>query len=283
MILGTSTLNLQEKSGIYVGIKEHHMSSHVIVWDIETLPDLKGFAAANGHEGKSDDEIREALGDDFPKVIYHSILCIGALVAHRENGHWQVDALGAPHISERTEKELIAAFVNRIAELKPQLVTFAGSSFDLPILWYRAMVNRVAAPGLAARPYFYRYSEDAIDLCEALASFHPKCKGKLHELCRIMGLPGKPNGMGGSQVEQYFREGRLKEIAEYCESDVVNTYQLWLRYELFRGRLSEQEFQASEANLSEYLSLRESSKPHLAELITYQQSEIIIVAKQDAR
>jgi hypothetical protein len=55
--------------------------SSVIVWDIETVPDLKGFAAANGHDGKTDDDIRAAMGDKFPKHIYHSIICIGALVA----------------------------------------------------------------------------------------------------------------------------------------------------------------------------------------------------------
>ena len=70
--------------------------TNVIVWDIETVPDLKGFAAANGHEGKSDDEIRTAMGDRFPKHIYHSIICIGALVAHREDNRWFVGALGAP-------------------------------------------------------------------------------------------------------------------------------------------------------------------------------------------
>ena len=111
--------------------------SNVIVWDIETIPDLKGFAAANGHAGKSDDEVRAELGDKLPRHIYHSIICIGALVAHRqESGHWAVDALGAPHVGERSEKELIAAFVDRIGQLSPQLVTFNGSSFDLPVLRY---------------------------------------------------------------------------------------------------------------------------------------------------
>jgi hypothetical protein len=72
--------------------------SNIIVWDIETIPDLKGFAAANGHIGKSDDEVRTERGDMFPKHIYHSIICcIGALVAHREEGgRWNLDALGAP-------------------------------------------------------------------------------------------------------------------------------------------------------------------------------------------
>jgi predicted PolB exonuclease-like 3'-5' exonuclease len=108
------------------------MPTNVLVWDLETVPDIKGFAAANGHDGKSDEEIRAAIGDKFPKHLYHSIICIGALIAHYDDDHW--DSIGAPHVGERSEKELISAFVNRIAELNPQLVTFNGSSFDLPEL-----------------------------------------------------------------------------------------------------------------------------------------------------
>jgi 3'-5' exonuclease len=122
------------------------MGQSIIVWDIETVPDLRGFAAANGLIGKSDEEVREAIGEKFPKHVFHSIVCIGALVAHREAERWVVDALGAPHCGERSERELIAAFVGRVAELSPQLVTFNGNSFDLPVLRYRALVNRVAAP-----------------------------------------------------------------------------------------------------------------------------------------
>jgi len=79
------------------------MKQSVIVWDLETVPDLGGFAAANDLVGKSDVEIREAIGNT--KHIYHTIVCIGALVAHRESDHWAIDALGAPHVGERIEKQ----------------------------------------------------------------------------------------------------------------------------------------------------------------------------------
>jgi 3'-5' exonuclease len=178
-----------------------------------------------------------------------------------------VDALGAPHVGERSEKALIASFVDRIAELSPQLVTFNGSSFDLPVLRYRAMVHGVTAPGLCARPYFNRYTDDAVDLCDVLSSFSSQAKATLHELCRLMGLPGKPDGMTEAEVEKYYHDGHIREIAEYCESDVLNTYRVWLRYELFRGSLSDVQFQASEASLIEFVRVRGNTKPHLAGLM----------------
>jgi 3'-5' exonuclease len=178
-----TVVNGYSKQGI--SLSKAQEMPHVIVWDLETVPDLKGFAAANGHDGKTDDEIRAELGEKFPKHVYHSIICIGALIAHWENEHWVVDALGAPHVGERSERDLIAAFVDKVAHLKPQLVTFNGSSFDLPVVRYRAMVHKVPAAGLSARPYFHRYTDDSIDLCDVLSPFAPGAKAGLHELCRV--------------------------------------------------------------------------------------------------
>jgi 3'-5' exonuclease len=82
-----------------------------------------------------------------------------------------------------------------------------------------------------------------------------------------MGLPGKPESIDGSDVHKYFREGRIQEIADYCETDIVNTYRVWLRYELFRGRLSDVGFQASEASLAEFIKMRSDTKTHLVGMV----------------
>jgi 3'-5' exonuclease len=229
------------------------MGSSVMVWDLETVPDLEGFARSNNLTGKSSIEIQTAMGDDFPKLIYHSIVCIGALVAGRTANGYEVQVVGAPHVGQRTEKQLIESFVNKVGELSPQLVTFNGSGFDLPVLRYRAMVHGVFAPGMHNRAYYHRYTDDCVDLCDVLSSFSYGGKVKLDELSRIMGLPGKPGGMDGSQVEAYFNEGRIQEIASYCKSDVVNTYRLWLRHELFRGRLDRKQFEFSEENVVTFI------------------------------
>lgn len=192
---------------------------------------------------------RQALGEKFPKLFLHKIACIGALIAERRDGIWHVLSLGAPHMGERTEAEMLTAFCDRIAETRPRLITFNGSSFDLPVLRYRAMINRVSAPGLECRRYWYRYGDDALDLCDALACFEARGKVGLHDLCRALGFPGKPNDIDGGEVERYVREGWIGEVARYCETDVVSTFRVWLVHELFRGTLSRAEFEESEANL----------------------------------
>jgi 3'-5' exonuclease len=160
--------------------------------------------------------------------------------------------------SETRERGL--CFQEHLTRLRPQLVTFNGSGFDLPVLRYRALIHGVCAPGLAARAYFNRYTEDAIDLCDVLASFNPQCRASLNELCRMMGLEGKPDGICGGDVENYFRSGRIREVAAYCENDVVSTYRVWLRHELFRGKMDQPKHDESELRLRVFVSSRESRK-----------------------
>jgi predicted PolB exonuclease-like 3'-5' exonuclease len=207
----------------------------IIVWDCETVPDLLAAARMLGLGAATETEVRDALGPGFPKHPLHKIVCIGALVANRQPEGWRMDALGAPHIGERSEAKLISDFVEKIGQLRPQLITFNGHSFDLPVLRYRAMVNRISAAGLQIRPYFHRFTEDAIDLCDVLGSYVPGGKVKLDEMSKILGLTGKPEGVDGSHVEKMVLAGQIEEVARYCESDVLNTYRVWLVYEFSGG------------------------------------------------
>ncbi len=150
-----------------------------------------------------------------------------------------------------------------IEALKPKLVTFNGHSFDLPVLRYRAMAHALPAPGLARRAYFNRFSDDAVDLCDVLSSFVPGARAKLHEIAKTLNLPGKPGGIDGAEIETYVRAGRIREVADTCESDVVNTYRIWLRYELFKGTLSAEQHDMSERNLAAFLQTRHYRNPHL--------------------
>ena len=170
-------------------------------------------------------------------------------------------------VGERTEAELISAFVERVGQLRPQLITFNGHRFDLPVIRYRAMVNRVSAAGLQVRPYFHRFSDDALDLCDALGSFSPGARVKLNEISKILGLTGKPEGLDGSRMEEMVLAGQIEEVASYCESDVLNTYRVWLVYELFRGSISVKELDWSEAQIRNFIVTRKSSNPYLRAMV----------------
>ncbi|MBX7133454.1 MAG: hypothetical protein K1X67_12340 [Fimbriimonadaceae bacterium] len=241
--------------------------SSVIVFDLETVPDLDAAARMLAMVGESAEAVRAALGDKFPKLALHKIVCIGALIAERQDDHWTVRSVGAPSIAERTEAELIKRFVDKVEELRPRLVGYNLNGFDLPVLRYRAMVHRVAAPGLEVRPYFRRYADDALDLCDVLGSFDSRAKMPLHELCRVLDLPGKPDGVDGSGVEDLIAAGRIADVAAYCETDVVNTYRVWLIHELFCGRLGDAGYAASEAALLQHVRAKAGAKPYLESMI----------------
>ena len=254
-------------------------ASYVIVWDLETVPDAAAFGRMRGTPDLEPAEAEAEMGERFQKLPLHAIVCIGALIAERAPASagagsgapasagvnaWTVRSLGAPHVGERSEGEIIGAFVERIGELRAQLVSFNGHGFDLPVLRYRAMLHGIAAPGLARRPYFNRYTDDALDLCDALASFDARSRLTLDGLARFLGFAGKPAGIDGGKVAGLVKEGRIQEVADYCESDVVNTYRIWLRWELFRGALTAEEHRESEAALAAFLRARVAAQPRLA-------------------
>lgn len=62
----------------------------VVVWDLETVPDLVAAARMLDMANASDAEVREALGTGFPKHPLHKIACIGALIASRQPEGWRV-------------------------------------------------------------------------------------------------------------------------------------------------------------------------------------------------
>ena len=235
----------------------------VIAWDVETIPDLAAAARMLDLGNAPEAEVRQELGNGFPKHPLHKIVCIGALVASRQPEGWRMDALGAPHIGQRSEAQLISDFVEKIGQLRAQLITFNGHSFDLPVLRYRAMVNRISAAGLQVRPYFHRYTEDALDLCDVLGSYVPGGRVKLDEVSKILGLTGKPEGVDGSRVEEMVRAGQIEEVARYCESDVLNTFRVWLVYELFRGAITDEQLDWSEGQIRDFVLSRKSDNPHL--------------------
>lgn len=222
----------------------------VLVFDLETVPDLDAVARVHRLDPADAEAARAALGKGFPKPIFHRVVALGALAAERVAGVWRVRALGAGHAGERDEAALIGDFAGELARTRPRLVSFNGAAFDLPVLRYRALINGLAAPGLNARPYFRRYGGDALDLCDVLGGYDPRAKVGLDALCRALRIPGKPEGLDGRGVAALAEAGRYAEIAAYCKADVLATYRLFLTYERFLGAIDHDSHRASEAELA---------------------------------
>ena len=91
----------------------------------------------------------------------------------------------------------------------------------------------------------------------------PGVKVKLDEVTKIFGLPSKPEGIDGSKVEEMGVAGQIEEVARYCESDVLNTYRVWLIYELFRGAITAEQLAWSEGQIRGFVTNRKTTNPHL--------------------
>jgi len=151
---------------------------------------------------------------------------------------WSIGELGDG------EPELIRRFFDGIERFTPQLVSWNGGGFDLPVLHHRALIHGVAAPrywdwgdddkDFRFNSYLNRYHSRHLDLMDVLAMYQPRANAGLDAMARLCGFPGKL-GMDGGAVYEAVNAGRLAEVRCYCEADVLNTYLLYQRFRLMRG------------------------------------------------
>ena len=144
------------------------------------------------------------------------------------------------------ERELVQRFFDGLERYTPVLVSWNGSGFDLPVLNYRALRHGVDAHhywevGESDRDFRYnnylsRYHWRHIDLMDVLSGYGASGRASLDLAAQLIGLPGKL-GIGGAQVWPAYRRGELAAIRDYCETDVLNTYLIYLRFQLVRGEL----------------------------------------------
>jgi predicted PolB exonuclease-like 3'-5' exonuclease len=161
-----------------------------------------------------------------------------------------------------------------IEKYTPQLVSWNGGGFDLPVLNYRALVNGIPAyrfwdlgeddREFKWNNYISRYHARHTDLMDVLAMYQARANAPLDALAKMCGFPGKM-GMDGSQVWHAYQQGRIEEIRNYCETDVVNTYLLYCRFQLIRGAFSPAEY-ADEINLVKN-ALAQETAPQWAEYL----------------
>lgn len=233
----------------------------VLIFDIETIPDVKGLRVLMDLPAEvSDAEVaekafqqrREATGSDFLQHHLQRVVTISCVL--RDARHFRVFSLSEP---ESGERDIIQRFFDGIERYSPQIVSWNGGGFDLPVLHYRGLVHGVVAErywdqgegnyadsrDFKWNNYISRYHNRHLDLMDLLALYQPRASAPLDQLAKLMGFPGKM-GMDGSAVWQAWCEGRIGEIRDYCETDVVNTYLVYLGFQRMRGHLSTADFEA---------------------------------------
>jgi 3'-5' exonuclease len=248
-----------------------------LVFDIETVPDVALGRRLYGLEGLSDVQVAKAMfalrrqdtGADFLAHEQHRIVAISCVLRSREGLRvWSLGDLTA------TEAELVERFFDGIEKFSPDLVSWNGSGFDLPVLNYRALLAGVQAPrywetgdadaAFRYNNYLSRFHWRHMDLMDVLAGYQARGRVSLENVACLLGLPGKL-GFSGAQVWDAYLAGDLAGIRRYCETDVLNTYLIYLRFELMRGRFTRERY-AEEIERVKAL-LRAGKEPHFAEFL----------------
>ena len=242
-------------------------------FDIETVPDTDFGRQLYGLDGLEDEDVGTAMlfkrqqsaGHDFLPLHQHRVIAIS--VALRSGDNFRVWTLGD---EDSDEAEIVGRFFDGIARYTPDLVSWNGGGFDLPVLHYRALKHGIQAPryweiGESDRDfkwnnYLSRYHWRHIDLMDVLANFNPRANARLDEIASMLGFPGKL-GMDGSKVWGKFLEGGIREIREYCETDVLNTWLVYLRFEYMCGNLDYKDLDREYALIR--TTLKTMDAPHL--------------------
>ena len=251
------------------------LSEPVLVFDIETIPDIEGGRRLHGLDNATDDEVWTAMqalrvaarGSDFQPAHLHRIVAISCVM--RSGNDLKVWSLG----DESTgEAELVQRFFDGIERYRPTIVSWNGGGFDLPVLHYRGLMHGVQARaywdnGIFDRDakwnnYLKRYEFKHTDLMDVLALYNGRNNAPMHEIAVLLGFPGKL-GMDGSKVFDAYKRGGIGEIRAYCETDVLNTWLIYLRFLRMRGILTADEL-ADELDLARNF-LSASTAPHWIE------------------
>ncbi|MCS6926592.1 MAG: 3'-5' exonuclease [Candidatus Binatia bacterium] len=234
--------------------------------DIETRIDKALVRAVYfPHSAISDDDaygqmrerFRAEQGNDFFPLSFHIPIAIAIGQVNEDRVLLSVETLTA---GSEDEESLVRTFWQRYERFTGTLVTFNGRNFDLPVLELQALKYGCSAPRYFNGKSRQRYGENGhYDLYDFLTNYGVhRLRGGFNVLAKLIGLPGKTT-IDGSQVQQLWEEGRLQEIVRYCRQDVIQTYFLFLRVELLRGRLTTEQYQHALAHTSHFREELESS------------------------
>jgi len=230
-----------------------------LVFDIETRVDKELVKQIYDPEDsltldqaydKARDRLLEHSGQqsDFFPIPFHIPIAVATL---QTDENYRIRALGCLGADRFSEPDLVTRFW-QLFETSQTLVSFNGRGFDLPVMETRALKYGLSLPryfGAGQSTSTYRGSRYStayhLDLCDYLSNFGAVYRrGSLDVLAKVIGLPGKYM-IAGEDVEYLYRQGRQKEINQYCITDVLQTYLLFLRVELLRGKIDAAAYEAA--------------------------------------
>ena len=249
-----------------------------LVFDIETVPDVDLGTRLHGFVGLSDADAAKAMefqslqksGSEFLPLYQHRVVAIS--VALRAGDGLKVWSLGE---TDSDEAELVRRFFDGLDQYSPEIVSWNGSGFDLPVLHYRAMLHGISAPrywetgdedrSFRYNNYLSRFHWRHIDVMDVLSGFNPRARVGLDAIAVMLGFPGKM-GLKGDQVWGYFLDGQIEKIRNYCETDVLNTYLVFMRFQHMRGILDDAQLGHELDRVRELLE--SSDAPHFKEFLS---------------
>lgn len=256
----------------------------ILVFDIESVPDYEsGRKIHKLTDDLSDKDVVKAMqhlqfqksGSEFMPLHLQKIVAIS--VVFEKHDQLKVWSLGN---KDSDEKEIIQRFYEGVEQHTPTLVSWNGSGFDLPVLNYRSLMHGVQAPrywetgdddsSFRYNNYISRFHWRHTDLMDVLANYQPRAGAKLDQVATMLGFPGK-FGMDGSLVWEKFQQGAIEEIRNYCETDVLNTYLVYLQFEMIRGRCSRGLLAKKIERVKDLL--RNSGESHLEEFLEVWESQ----------
>ena len=250
---------------------------NTLVFDIETVPDTDLGRRLFHLSDLTDEEVarimfakrREETGGDFLSHEQHRVVAISVVMRSRDS--LKVWSLGEEGSSE---KDLIERFFDGLDKFTPDLVSWNGAGFDLPVLHYRSLLHSITAArywetgdgdhSFRYSNYLSRFHWRHMDLMDILSGFQGRGRASLDDIAGLLGFPGKI-GMHGADVWKVYLQGGISRIRAYCETDVLNTYLIYLRFELLRGNLNAAEHAQEVGRVRKFL--QESAAEHFKEFL----------------
>ena len=262
------------------------MRRDVIVFDIETVVDADASRRLMRQPAFDDVEARDALRDyfldktdgrnDFARQPFHQVVAISYAHLIREPGdegsELLIRRLATGGDKNSSELEMLEGFFHLIETRAPQLVSFNGRGFDVPVLKYRAIKHGLSCPrwfnqGDKWNNYDARYSQEYhIDLLEVLSDHGASARCSMDEVAAAFDVPGKLD-TAGDNVREMYETDQIAAIRDYCETDVCTTLLIFLHQQLFTGALSEGAYARAILGVRNYLEAESDSRPHLAEYL----------------